>query len=443
MELDFDRLCLKCMNFSVYHGRCTVCHTSWPLSGKTGAANINFQQEPSYALLPGTILSGKYLLGSVLGCGGFGITYLGLDLETLKKVAVKEYMPVGAVQRIPGQREVTAHNEETFSYGLNRFYDEARTMYRYRGHPNLVPIYKLFRENHTAYYVMEYLEGGDLRTLLRRSGGKVSYPAMMEIVMQILDALEYIHQDGMIHRDISPDNIFVGRPVKLIDFGAARVAFANRSGTLSVILKKGFAPEEQYRKHGRQGPWTDIYALCATMYYCLTGQMVPEAPERLIQDSLADIRLLEPSVPTYSAAAIMKGLAVKAENRYSCVSDFRLALNGQYAASSVKECPIDMVRVIGLRGTYAGSSFSVRQQAVFGRERSSCQVVFPQETPGVSRIHCILLVDREQNQVWLEDRNSTYGTWVNDRKLDRGSRVALSPGDRIRFGRNQLFEVEF
>ncbi len=190
-------------------------------------------------------------------------------------MAIKEFMPADCGGRTPGHRTVTAKNGEDFQYGLNRFFDEAKTIYRYRHHPHIVHIYKLFRENRTAYYAMEYLQGRDLKDFLKIRGGRIDFKTLMDIVLPVMDALECIHRDHVIHRDISPDNIYLGKTVKLIDFGAARVAFAEKSKSLSIILKKGFAPEEQYRTHGRQGPWTDMYALAGTMYTACRERWYP------------------------------------------------------------------------------------------------------------------------------------------------------------------------
>lgn len=432
MGLDFNRLCLKCFNPAVVSGRCTCC-----------GAKVGFIQEPAFALPAGTILAGNYLVGGVLGFGGFGITYLGLDLARETRVAIKEFMPAGTASRSPGQINMTAKNRENFEYGLTRFYDEARTVYKYRHHPNIVHVYKLFHENQTGYYVMEYLEGDDFKHFLRRYGGRTDFNTLMKIMLPVMDALECVHKDHVIHRDISPDNIFVGETVKLIDFGAARVALAGQSKSLSIILKKGFAPEEQYRTHGRQGPWTDIYALAGTMYYALSGVMVPEAPERLVDDELKDLRTLNVALPDYSAAAIMQALAVRAANRYQTVEDFRCALSGQTPGRAITMSPVSAFRLYGLQGFYAGASLTAEDSITLGRDPVNCQLVFPQNTRGVSKVHCRLRIDPVRNLVYLKDMNSTYGTWVNGHLIGRGQETALNCADRFAFGEGQVFEIEF
>lgn len=432
MKLDFDRLCLKCMEFSMINGRCTKCR-----------AKAGFGNGSSGALPPGVILHGAYLIGGMLGQGGFGITYLGLDLNRGVKVAVKEFMPANEGMRLPGTLEVRPARRENFEYGLNRFYDEARTVHKYREHPNIIHIYKLFRENGTAYYVMEYLDGVDMNRFLQKNGGKLDFSQTMQIALPVMDALERVHQDYVIHRDISPDNIFVGKTAKLLDFGAARAAYENQNKSLSVILKQGYAPAEQYSSRGRQGPWTDVYALSATMYRALSGEVIPDAPSRLKKDKIRDIRMLAPEIPLYSAKAVMKGLAVKAENRYSSIREFRCALTGESFSGKGRGDFLPAVRIYGLNGIYAGSSLTVTDSLMVGRSAADCQLVFPEGTAGISRLHCGLFIDRGDQEVILQDMNSTYGTFLNGKRLARGEAARIKNRDRIMVGNGQVFEVEF
>ncbi|MEY8428274.1 FHA domain-containing serine/threonine-protein kinase [Lachnospiraceae bacterium 46-15] len=432
MELDFGRLCLKCMEFSMGNGRCAKCGT------KRGFGNGQFG-----ALTPGVILHGTYLIGGMLGQGGFGITYLGLDLSRGVKVAVKEFMPANEGMRSPGKLEVHPVRRENFEYGLNRFYDEARTVHKYRGHPNIIHIYKLFRENGTAYYVMEYLDGMDMNRFLQKNGGKLDFSRTMQIVLPVMDALERVHQDYVIHRDISPDNIFVGKTVKLLDFGAARAAYGNQNRSLSVILKQGYAPVEQYSSRGRQGPWTDVYALSATMYRALTGKVIPDAPSRLKKDEIEDIRVLAPEMPFYSARAVMKGLAVKAQNRYSSIREFRCEVMGESFSGKGKRDFLPAVRIYGLKGIYAGNSLTLTDSLIMGRSAADCQLVFPEGTAGISRLHCGLFIDRNEQEVILQDMNSTYGTFLNGKRLVRGEAARIKNRDRVMVGYGQVFEIEF
>ena len=211
---------------------------------------------------------------------------------------------------------------------------EARTLARFDGSPNIVGVRDFFTENGTAYLVMNYLEGITLKQYLVRSGGKpVPFEKMLGILLPVMDALRTVHAAGLLHRDVSPDNIFLttSGQVTLIDFGAARQSMNLnvqnvQQQSVSVILKPGYAPEEQYRSHGRQGPWTDIYALGATMYRTLTGRIPPEALDRLENDTLVPPSKLGIRIPAYAEAAILRAMAVHAENRFQTVDEFRAAL---------------------------------------------------------------------------------------------------------------------
>ena len=246
---------------------------------------------PHY-LRPGTVLAGKYLVGRGLGHGGFGTTYIARDQVLGIKLAIKEYLPQDCASRAPGSNMVvpfSGDGAKRFADGLESFLQEARTLARFDGSPNIVGVRDFFTENGTAYLVMNYLEGITLKQYLVRSGGKpVPFEKMLGILLPVMDALRTVHAAGLLHRDVSPDNIFLttSGQVTLIDFGAARQSMNLnvqnvQQQSVSVILKPGYAPEEQYRSHGRQGPWTDIYALGATMYRTLTGRIPPEALDRL------------------------------------------------------------------------------------------------------------------------------------------------------------------
>lgn len=286
--------------------------------------------EPTVSLLPGTRLASRYILGSQLGQGGFGITYLAYDEAEQRRVAIKEYFPDGLVTRTPGERAVRVYSAEvsgSFEAGVDKFQEEARTMSLFKGNPNIIGIYDQFKENGTAYFVMEYVEGQNLKQHLKQVGGTMTVGETLKLLLPVFDALEELHQHGILHRDISPDNIFItsGGVVKLLDFGAARQIAGEKS--LSVILKPGFAPEEQYRRKGVQGPWTDIYALGATMYFMLSGQLLPDALDRLIDgDETQRLTGLGVAIGLKVESVIMKAIAPKAENRYQTIRDFKNAL---------------------------------------------------------------------------------------------------------------------
>ena len=299
-------------------------------------------EENLHCLRKGTRLIGRYTIEGVLGQGGFGITYLGIDELHEKKVAIKEFFPQGIVTRnIEYQDTVTVTfvgEKDNYEKGKERFLKEARTMAKFSKDEGIVKALDFFEINNTAYIVMEYLEGITLKQYLRENQ-RIAPEDLIELLVPLIESLDEIHSQGMIHRDISPDNIMVlpdGR-IKLMDFGAARDYTEFGEKSLSIVLKPGYAPPEQYQTHGIQGPWTDIYALCATMYKCITGENPPDAIDRVMDDSLKKISEFGIVIPPQEEAAIIKGMSVSAKDRYQDIKDFCEDLYGGYEETSVPE----------------------------------------------------------------------------------------------------------
>ena len=299
-------------------------------------------EENLHCLRKGTRLIGHYTIEGVLGQGGFGITYLGIDELHEKKVAIKEFFPQGIVTRnIEYQDTVTVTfvgEKDNYEKGKERFLKEARTMAKFSKDEGIVKALDFFEINNTAYIVMEYLEGITLKQYLRENQ-RIAPEDLIELLVPLIESLDEIHSQGMIHRDISPDNIMVlpdGR-IKLMDFGAARDYTEFGEKSLSIVLKPGYAPPEQYQTHGIQGPWTDIYALCATMYKCITGENPPDAIDRVIDDHLKKISEFGIVIPPQEEAAIIKGMSVSAKDRYQDIKDFCEDLYGGYEEISVSE----------------------------------------------------------------------------------------------------------
>ena len=282
-----------------------------------------------YHLFPGTVLAGRYIIGMVLGFGGFGITYKAWDKKLETVVAIKEYYPSGLVNRVPGTRQVIlfARNRlNEYQHGLTRFLDEARSMAKFNSHSNIINIFEYFEENSTAYIVMEFLDGITLSAFLKSN--RMDCDSALDVTRKICTALKTIHKAGIIHRDISPDNIFLctNGAIKLIDFGAARFS-RDEDRLMTIILKPGFAPPEQYEKINAQGPWTDIYALGATLYLMVTGVKPEESTNRKISDTLPPPHQLCPEIPEYVSNTIMKAMAVDKHLRFSSVEDFEKAID--------------------------------------------------------------------------------------------------------------------
>ena len=299
----------------------------------------------AYHLPPGTILQGKYIVGRVLGYGGFGVTYVGFDAQLERKIAIKEYLPTNFSTRMPGQTKLSVYdgeNGEQFRAGLSSFVEEAKRLSKLNSLPGTVDIFDSFLQNETGYIVMEYLEGKTVKeTLIEK--GVFEYATAKIIILKILDTLKEVHKEGIIHRDIAPDNIFLlgGDDVRIIDFCASRYATTLHSKSLSVILKPGYAPEEQYRSRGMQGSWSDVYALAATFYRMITGITPEESMERMMNDELKEPSKIGVKLSQNDENAIMNALLVKASDRTQSAEEFARQLTADdevsRAVSTIKK----------------------------------------------------------------------------------------------------------
>lgn len=280
-----------------------------------------------YSLQRNTELIGRYVIQEVLGQGGFGITYLGIDKLYGNKAAIKEYYPQEIAMRKAQYEDVVTvtsiEEKNNYDKGKKRFLDEAQVMARFNKNEGIVKILDFFEANNTAYIVMEYLEGITLKQYLGKYG-VIQFRNLIEMMLPLLEALIEIHSQGLIHRDISPDNIMVQHngKVKLMDFGAARDYTESGNKSLSVILKPGYAPPEQYQTHGVQGPWTDIYALCATIYKCLTGITPPDAIARVMDDKFKGPDQLDGKLSPDIKKILWKGMNIFPEERYQDIGEF-------------------------------------------------------------------------------------------------------------------------
>ena len=282
------------------------------------------------ALPEGTELVGDYRIKRVLGAGGFGITYLADERALGRLVTIKEYFPADFAARrnrsaVPRSRDVA----DDYQWGLDRFIEEAQTLARF-DHPNVVRVHRYFRANDTAYMVLHFEEGGSFKAWLKGLKRAPRQAELDKMVAPLLDALEIIHNADFLHRDIAPDNIMVrkdGSPV-LIDFGSARGAMASQSRTVSALVKPGYSPYEQYATSGaNQGPWTDIYALGATLYHAITGKRPPDAPSRVVKDEYVPAReAASGSHRDTFLDAIDKALRIEIGERPQRIADWRSAL---------------------------------------------------------------------------------------------------------------------
>lgn len=290
-------------------------------------------------LRPGTTLyNDKYLIGVVLGSGGFGVTYSAFDLHLEMKVAIKEFLPSEFSTRIPGKTQVTVYQGEKgnqFNKGMEDFVVEAKRLARFNNENGIVKVYDSFLENSTAYIVMEFLDGFPLSEEIKRRG-KIPYQEAIEMILPVLTSLEVVHMTGILHRDIAPDNIMVTKQgYKLIDFGSARYASTDFSRSLTVMIKQGYSPEEQYRSRGDQGPYTDVYAISAVLYKMITGVTPPDALMRRSQyqnkkqDLLKPINKIVSNIPESIENAILNGLNIVIEDRTEDVKKLKNELQSE------------------------------------------------------------------------------------------------------------------
>lgn len=301
-------LCYHCMREKGDAEICPHCHAQ-------GGADLQPHQ-----IAPGTVIGNRYTLGDVIGEGGFGITYIGLENTLGITVAIKEYYPFGYCNRNTTASNTVAvtsdDKQQVFEKGRSRFLREAKTLAKFQTDPGVVDVIDFLEENNTAYIIMEYLDGITLREYLKQNGN-LSPEQAVQMLLPSMRALAKIHSAGVIHRDISPDNIMVLRDgtLKLMDFGAARDFDGADSRSMSIMLKQGYAPAEQYSRNGEQGPWTDVYGMCATIYRAITGVTPVDSIDRSYQDTLRLPSQCGVKITPAMENTLMYGLAIHVENR--------------------------------------------------------------------------------------------------------------------------------
>lgn len=325
-------LCYHCMHEKGGAAECPYCHRR------------DYPTALPHQMRPGTILAQKYTIGRVLGEGGFGITYIGLNNSLQITVAVKEYYPSGYSNRNTAVNNyvsvITSDKNGFYEKGRLRFLNEARTLAKFQEDPGIVNVVDFIEENHTAYIVMEYLDGITLREHLKKCG-RINPNEAVQMLLPVMRALDKVHDAGIIHRDVSPDNIMMLKDgsLKLMDFGAAR-DFGGDERSMSVMLKQGYAPEEQYRRNGEQGAWTDVYGMCATLYRLITGSTPPDSIERVYRDTIRRPSEMGINISPTIENALMNGLAVHKENRCPDMKTLIANLTGQGGDHTMLTPPI-------------------------------------------------------------------------------------------------------
>lgn len=315
-----------------YNNLCYRCFFEKPIIDKP-CPRCGYEHTPTITtgkcLLPGTLLNNRYVVGIALGVGGFGITYKCLDTKIGGICAIKEYFPANFAVRNNATKLVSVmeQNLERYNKIMKRFVEEAELVKTFN-HRNVIKIYDNFFENNTAYYVMEYCDGIDLRRYTNDFKRKLGYEEGLNILFQVMNGLEYIHNKGILHRDIAPDNIYITKnnSVKILDFGSARSEMDQFNRELSVIVKVGYAPIEQYGGHGKQGPYTDIYALGATFYHLFTSRIPMESTQRVSEDTLEEFSRLRPDLPDNLKYCIEKAMELPVSRRISNIAEMKRIL---------------------------------------------------------------------------------------------------------------------
>ena len=299
-------------------------------------------KEPIF-LWPGTVLNGRYVIGESIGAGGFGIVYRALDMKLDNVIAIKEFFPQSVVTRAEGQPNliVIGKKREEYEYRKKRFLLEARTMAKFGKHRSIPNVFEFFEANESAYIVMELLEGQQLNDYIEMMpDGKVDLGFAVYIANEIGQALITMHNAKVIHRDVAPDNIFICSgtelQIKLMDLGAAKIEDSS-DDVIDLCMKVGYSPVEQYDKTDNFGPWSDIYALGATMYHMLTGVRPYESTTRKKEDFLQDVNQLNPQVPENLSNTIMKAMAINGNERFATVEEFLKAVNGEKKVLSLEK----------------------------------------------------------------------------------------------------------
>lgn len=416
---------------------------------------------PPYVLTPYTVLNGRYLVGKVLGKGGFGITYIAMDMMLERVVAIKEFFVQGYMYRDNSTStsisvSTSAGDSQEQYYRLNRekFEREAKIIAHLDDLTGIVKVYDFFYENDTVYMVLEYLDGINLKEYVKAQGGKLNVNEVTSKLNSVMSSLQNLHEHGILHRDISPDNIMVlgDGSLKLLDFGGAKIQ-ANTGLSNMVIAKKGYTPIEQYHTDGNQGVWTDVYAMAATIYFCITGQVPEESIQRVEKDTLKKPSELGVSMPKKQEAVLLKGLAVKGQDRYRSMEEFRRELlstgggkeKGPKTGSGNKKVVIGVAAAVVVVGAVAGIGFAgakSKQPSLDARsipEQLDGNTVFTEEDPLVIKGSNLSSVD----SLYLNNEKIENLKFVekSDKELKFAFSVAGNTGDLSFYAKSHFMGV--
>lgn len=327
MKVNGRERCVGCMKPLTAEGRCAYC----------GLQQDKYRPIPR-CLRPGMCLRDRYVLGRVLGEGSFGISYIALDCLLDTVVTIKEYFPASLVSRHISEEDEDTNvyiyekrESQKYQESLKKYLGEAKSLSAYYDLDGIVSVRDFFYANNTAYIVMGYVDGISVKEYVEKNG-PIEGEKFLRMLEPVIQSLAKVHQTGVLHRDISPDNMLLTRDEKLvlIDFGAARKENINMTRSMTVVFKRGFSPEEQYRTRGQQGAWTDVYALCATAYYALTGKAPDESIQRVLEDDMPSLtEMTDVDLPMQQKRAFMKGMTVDFHHRYQTMDELYQGLYQQ------------------------------------------------------------------------------------------------------------------
>jgi len=355
-----------------------------------------------------TTLNNRYLLGRTLGKGGFGITYIAKDNSNGRICAIKEYIPSEYAIRDKNNQNICpfpdTKSKYVFEHGKEKFVEEARNLIKLINNPVVVDILHYFTQNNTSYLVMEYLDGQDLRKMAKANGGTVNPEFAKTVLVTVASSLMEIHRMNILHRDLSPENIIITKnnQIKLIDFGAARNFVSNQNKGMSILLKPGFAPPEQYNTKGAQGPWSDVYALCATFYTIVSGRPLIDALFRY-REKQPSLYSLGCKVTKRTSDVIEKGMELDYRRRYQ---DFKQLLddidmpnintsqNPRRELESFRLTPAQSVPTVSslIAGKPRGNAQIPKNDVLqIGRKQGSSLGL--DSDKNISRVHCIIRYD--------------------------------------------------
>lgn len=341
MEHNFCISCFKPLNNDK---KCSYC----------GRLQLE-EKRVHHGLAVGTMLNGRYLIGEILGFGGFGITYKAFDVQLNQIFAIKEFFPNAISTRVPGTKDLIVYKKEEFEFGKRIFIEEAKNTGKFFDSKNIVKVFGYFEENNTVYYVMEYLDGVNLKDFIAQNGGSLDVATTVEITNGILNGLKEIHTAGFIHCDMTPDNVMltVDDRIVIIDLGAAK--YSNiKDVNQETIVKMGYSPPEQYQGNAKLGTYTDMYALGAMLYKMLTGILPDESLDRESEETLEIPSKVNPDIPKNLDGLCMRAMALDKGLRIQNTKEFKAGLNGK-----IYRIPEEEKRIRKLKTTFSFATVAV------------------------------------------------------------------------------------